>query len=124
MNGGGYCGRSIVDEFVPHGSLDMPHIDHADWQVHSRCCRRHRCRRCRRRRHDGDVRALAFTDETTNRKRRDRISFRVYGNVLFVDAYNPCRTRNLIYVKKKALFLIKCLISKRRAKDRTIVTTL
>jgi len=27
--------RGIVDEFVPHGSLDMPHIDHADWQVHS-----------------------------------------------------------------------------------------
>lgn len=31
-----YLGACIVDEFVPHGSLDMPHIDHADWQVHSR----------------------------------------------------------------------------------------
>lgn len=44
MNGGGGSYRSIeaciVDEFVPHGSLDMPHIDHADWQVHNRRRRR------------------------------------------------------------------------------------
>jgi len=43
MNGGGYCpGTCIVDGFVPHGSLDMPHIDRADWQVHSRRRRRRR----------------------------------------------------------------------------------
>lgn len=82
MNGGGYCGGSIVDEFVPHGSLDMPHIDHADWQVHSRCRLRHcrrRCHRCRRR---ARTRVHGRDDGT---KRRDRISFRVYGNVLFAD---------------------------------------
>lgn len=46
-----YLEACIVDEFVPHGSLDMPHIDHADWQVHSR-----------RPTDDGDVRSQTCID--------------------------------------------------------------
>jgi len=54
--------KSIVDEFVPHGSLDMPHIDHADWQVHSSH------HRYRRRRHRPTTGTCAHGQDTYRRR--------------------------------------------------------